>query len=358
MAALGCTLGASVTNACAQDKSFHIEMLQGGAGTAVIVCNGFLTEGDVGWGEWRAIITQRYPDSPIYRVHWGAKELRDLSAMLGSGAVKAAGPAAIKSAAVHASKAAVKKLAPIAPALVAGQLAKNPWHVAKNRANKTGVVIADLLARTEASSYVLVGHSLGARAMVFAAQTLSTKADGPRLEAVHLLGAAIRGKGDWESLTARVDDAVYNYHSTHDDVLRYAYKIAEVGHTAAGLSGFTPPGPKLKNIDVSDCVDGHSAYLSNVTSSSTKLGRSIERRWSAHRTMLAGRRRARDQLTSQRQEVVAVRVARSRRIESAIVATVSQSTAGRAASTPASRSRAGRLSDRWASGRRTVGHTK
>lgn len=264
--ALGCTLGASVTNAYVrEDKSFHIEMLQGGAGTAVIVCNGFLTEGDVGWGEWRAIITQRYPDSPIYRVHWGAKELRDLSAMLGSGAVKAAGPAAIKSAAVHASKAAVKKLAPIAPALVAGQLAKNPWHVAKNRANKTGVVIADLLARTEASSYVLVGHSLGARAMVFAAQTLSTKADGPRLEAVHLLGAAIRGKGDWESLTARVDDAVYNYHSTHDDVLRYAYKIAEVGHTAAGLSGFTPPGPKLKNIDVSDCVDGHSAYLSNVT---------------------------------------------------------------------------------------------
>ena len=184
--ALGGVLGASVANAyLREDKSFHIELLQEGQGVPVVLCNGFLSEGATGWGEWPTIITRRFPDSPVYRVHWGAKELRDLGILAGFGAVKIAGPAALKQAALAATKAGAKELGPLAPALVAASLAKNPWHVAKDRADKTGIVVADLLARTKVSSYVLVGHSLGARAMVVAAQTLGTKPDGPRLEAVH-----------------------------------------------------------------------------------------------------------------------------------------------------------------------------
>ncbi len=57
-AALGGALGASVTNAYVrEDKSFHIEMLQGGPGVPVVVCNGFLSESGKGWGEWQDIIT-------------------------------------------------------------------------------------------------------------------------------------------------------------------------------------------------------------------------------------------------------------------------------------------------------------
>lgn len=68
--------------------------------------------------------------------------------------------------------------------------------------------------------------------MVVAAQTLGTKRDGPRLEAIHLLGAAIGAKSDWHTLTARVDNAVYNYHSTNDNVLKYLYAVAQPGQTA------------------------------------------------------------------------------------------------------------------------------
>jgi Protein of unknown function (DUF726) len=264
-ATLGSALGASVTNAYVrEDKSFHIEMLQGGKGVPVVVCNGFLSESGTGWGEWQDVVTKRYPDSPVYRVHWGAKELKDLGILAGFAAMKIAGPAALKQAALAATKSGAKKLGPLAPVLLAASLAKNPWHVAKNRADKTGVVVADLLARTNAGSYVLVGHSLGARAMVVAAQTLGTKRDGPRLEAVHLSGAAIGAKSDWDTLTARVDDAVYNYHSTHDNVLKYLYAVAQAGQTAAGLNGFTPSLPKLKNIDVSAQVKRHSDYYANV----------------------------------------------------------------------------------------------
>ncbi|CCH78559.1 conserved hypothetical protein [Nostocoides japonicum T1-X7] len=122
-AAVGGTLGASVSNAyLREDKSFRIELLRPGrGGVPVIVANGFLTEGDnEKWGGWRAIITARYPDSPVYRARWGAKELKGLG-MPGAGLL-----------------------------------------------GKTG-------GRTEVMSYVLIGHRLGARVMVVAAEALGTK---------------------------------------------------------------------------------------------------------------------------------------------------------------------------------------
>ena len=102
--ALGGALGASVANAyLREDKSFHIDLLQEGQGVPVVVCDGFLSEGGTGWGEWPTIVARRFPDPPVYRVHWGAKELRDLGILAGFGAVKVAGPAALKQAALAAT---------------------------------------------------------------------------------------------------------------------------------------------------------------------------------------------------------------------------------------------------------------
>lgn len=264
-AAVGGALGATVTSAYVrEDKSFHIELLQGGNGTPVVVCNGFLSETGKGWGEWKTIIRTRYPDSPVYRVHWGAKELKDLALFGGSAAAHNFGVGAVVPFAKSAAKVAAKKLGPIQPALLLAGLAKNPWHVAKNRAEKTGALLADLMARTHAESYVLVGHSLGARAMVVAAQTLSTKRTAPRIESMHLLGAAIGANSDWTSLVKAVDGKVFNYHSANDKVLKHVYSLVEVGQKAAGLTGFTPSNGKIANIDVTDLVPSHSAYHSQI----------------------------------------------------------------------------------------------
>lgn len=263
--ALGGAVGASVANAYVrEDKSFHIEMLQGGSGVPVVVCNGFLSEGGRGWGDWKRLVAGRYPDSPVYRVHWGAKELRDLGIMGGAGAAQVALPKAVLNAAVVATKEAAVKLGPLGPALLASTLAKNPWHVAKSRADKTGVVVADLLARTKAESYVLIGHSLGARVTAVVAQSLGSKDDGPRVEAVHLTGAAIRARSDWTLLTARVKDCVYNYYSANDNVLKVLYGVAQGGQKAAGLNGFSPVPDRLKNIDVSDQIKAHSDYYTKI----------------------------------------------------------------------------------------------
>lgn len=263
--ALGNALGMSIANAYVrEDKSFHIEMLRGGQGVPVIVCNGLLSEKGRGWAEWKSLIDKRYRDSPVYRIHWGAKELKDLGILAQLGALKLAGAEAIKMAARTATKAGAKKLGPLGPILFGADLAKNPWHVARARADKTGAIVADVLARTKEPSWVLVGHSLGARVMAVAAQALGTKPDGPRLQTVHLTGAAISAKRDPQALAAAVDGAIYNYHSINDNVLKYLYRTAEGGRMPAGLSGFTPTSDKLKNIHVAADVKTHFDYYTKV----------------------------------------------------------------------------------------------
>lgn len=267
-AAVGGALGASVANAyLREDKSFRIELLRPGkGGVPVIVANGFLTDGKGDkWGGWKSIVDGRYPDSPVYRVFWGSKELRDLSAIVAGVLGKGLGANAVRVAAALGTKAGAKLLGNVvAPVLIAADLAKNPWHVAKSRADKTGVILGDLLARTDAESYVLIGHSLGARVMAVAAEALGTKPGGPRIQSAHLLGAAIGAKGSWDAMTAAVDEIVYGYHSPNDAVLKYFYKAAQAGETAAGLAGFSPSSSKLQNVDVSEQVKSHFEYQDNV----------------------------------------------------------------------------------------------
>ncbi|WP_166139199.1 DUF726 domain-containing protein [Nocardioides ochotonae] len=267
-AAVGGTLGASVSNAyLREDRSFRIELLRPGTGgVPVLVANGFLTEGDDDrWGGWRTIVDARYPDSPVYRVRWGAKELRDFGAFGGGLVARAGGAFTTQGAAAIATKAGARLLGQaIAPALVAGDLVRNPWHVAKNRADKTGVILGDLIARTDSESYVLIGHSLGARLMVVAAEVLGTKPGGPRIQEAHLLGTAIGASSNWDALTAAVDEGVYGYHSVNDSVLKLVYRTVQAGQPAAGCVGFRPASPKLVNVDVSDSVKTHFDYQDNV----------------------------------------------------------------------------------------------
>lgn len=264
--AVGSALGASVANAyLREDKSFHIELLRDGGGIPVVISSGFLNEGSQGWGNWRRIVTERYPDSPVYRVHWGSKELKDLAGLGARGATGTSIIGGIGKAALRATRLGARRLGPLGAAFSLADLSKNPWYLARNRAEKTGVIIADLLARTDAESYVLIGHSLGARMMVNAAQSLGTKSDGPRLQSVHLPGAAIGAKSNWSSLADAVEDKVYNYHSSNDSTLKRFYRLGQLGEQAAGIIGLITDNGRIVNIDVSNVVPDHSAYLDNVT---------------------------------------------------------------------------------------------
>jgi hypothetical protein len=62
-----------------------------------------------------------------------------------------------------------------------------------------------------------------------------------------------------------VRDRVWNYWSTNDQVLRWVYRLAELGEVAVGQTGFGSARPRLKDRNVSRQVTGHSAYVSKVT---------------------------------------------------------------------------------------------
>lgn len=264
-AALGGAMGTFVTNAyVGEDPSFRIDRFRDGPGVPVLVARGFMTETDSEWSAAMQAVETRYPDSPIYRVHWGSKELRNL-AKLGLGGVgrqKAA--AAVAAGAARAGKVAAKKLAVVAPALIVSDAAKNPWHTALVRADRTGVALAGIIARTTPERYILVGHSLGARVMLAAAQALGTDADAPDVQSIHLLGAAHGRKGDWGPLNDAVTDGVHNYWSKHDKVLKFAFQAAQAGSKPLGLYGFNSKWPKIHDHDVSNTVKGHSEYFENV----------------------------------------------------------------------------------------------
>jgi pimeloyl-ACP methyl ester carboxylesterase len=262
---LGGSLGAVTATAYLRDdKSFRIEKLQDGTGTPVLVASGFLTEGESGWGSWEQLITDRYPDAPVYRVYWGAKELRALGVMGGSVGAKAVATTVLKQAARLGSKDAAGAVPYLGAVFIAQSALANPWSVAKSRADKTAGILADLLARTDSETFVLVGHSLGARVMLRTAELLASRSGPPALEAVHLLGAAVGAKGDWVLLNTAVTDRVWNYWSSHDAVLKYAYRGAQLGQSAAGRVGFRTTLPRIKDVDVSATVATHGAYFQGV----------------------------------------------------------------------------------------------
>lgn len=262
--ALGGALGATTVSAyTGADRSFVIELMRPGVGTPVVFAAGFLTEGRSGWVDWERLIDTRYPEAPVYQLHWGAKELKDLTALLTSNGSKAAVRALIVQGARRGNKSF--GLPGIGWVLGAHGVVTNPWTVAKTRAAMTGAALAELIARTTEGPYVLMGHSLGGRVMLTAAQALATRPGPARIESMHLLGAAVGRKGDWRSLEAAVTSTVWSYWSANDNILRWVYTLAEIGETAVGQAGFRSRFPRIKDRNVSRSVKAHSTYIAKVS---------------------------------------------------------------------------------------------
>lgn len=100
--------------------------------------------------------------------------------------------------------------------------------------------------------------------MLTATQTIGTDKFAPRIESLHILGAAQGRKDDWGPLNDAVVEGVHNYVSKNDKVLRVAFQTAQAGSKPLGLYGFGSKWPKINDHDVSRKVEGHSNYFANV----------------------------------------------------------------------------------------------
>jgi hypothetical protein len=269
ISALGAALGSGMGNRIAtayynEDKSFEIVKVRKGTGPPIIFINGFLTEGNDKWSGWEKIIGTKYPSNPIYQVFWGSKELKKVLASTSGQILKRGVAVAAKGAASTATKGGAGFIDPIFLTQLAPSVFANPWHVAKNRADRTASLLAHLLARTSETDYIIVGHSLGARVAATTTEILSTKVDAPKIIEVHLLGAAISERGHWDQLSNGVVGNVFNYHSTNDQVLKYLYRIAQLQANPVGLKGFRSTRNNIVDVDVSKDVKSHFEYLNKV----------------------------------------------------------------------------------------------
>lgn len=262
---LGAALGATTTSAYVRnDPSFRIECLREGEGTPVLFATGFLTEGQSRWGGWRSLIDNCYPEAPVYRVHWGAKELSALSWAAGKEAGRRLARQAVIEMAAKAGKKAAARIGPLGAVFLANGIAKNPWTLARSRAEMTGAILADLIARTDQERFILIGHSLGGRVMVSTGQILGTRDEAPKIEAIHLLGAAVSAGADWQTLNESVTEAVWNYYSKNDVVLARLYRATALGRPAVGRVGFESSFDKIRDRNVSRQVSSHTAYVTKV----------------------------------------------------------------------------------------------
>jgi pimeloyl-ACP methyl ester carboxylesterase len=145
------------------------------------------------------------------------------------------------------------------------------WAIAVDRSDKAGKLLAMILLKGGQGNrpVTLMGYSLGARVIFSCLEELSRKGDpGAIVERVVLLGAPITlDKGRWEMARKVVAGRFVNAFSSNDWILGVVYRATFLTQGLAGLQVVDIPG--IENVDVSELVDGHSAYM-------TKLGEILQ----------------------------------------------------------------------------------
>lgn len=264
-AALGSHAGGMISNSYfGQINGFDIKKLRSGSGPALVFVNGFLSQKTQTADDWINVTKKRFPNNPCYLVTWEAKTLYDLGSVLLTGGGAAVKAAVEKLAKRCGPKTVFKALSPVTWPYLVKDLLANPWHCAMAKAGMTGILLADLLARTRnEDGFILMGHSLGSRVIHYALTALSTR-DTRCIKEVYLLGGAVDrcDVGAWQAATKSVQDRITNIHSENDLVLKYLYQGANLKLSdPIGLGAITCKHEKIVNRDVARSITGAGGHM-------------------------------------------------------------------------------------------------
>lgn len=264
--ALGSTLSGVIANSYFNEvKGFKIEKIADGKGASIIVINGFLTQGkETDIKQWIPLLKKNYPSHPWYILHWESKRLENLGKFLANATAKETLHIMLKKVALKATKEATSKLNPIGHVYSILNISKNDWHVALVKATQTGIILADILARTDnRRKYILLGHSLGAKVIFHTLECLKHRKNN-LIQSVHLMGGAVDRKAEWNEI-ANTTKILNNYYSQNDLVLKTLYKVGTFFQSEAiGVSPITESNDRIINYDVTSEVSGHSEYKKNA----------------------------------------------------------------------------------------------
>jgi len=263
-AALGAHQGGVVSNSYfGAINDFKIIKLQDGTGPALVFINGFLSQKNQDASDWLKAVQLKYPSNSKYYVTWESSSLYELGKLIGKGAIDTAFKIYMSELMKRGSRSFAKKLNPLNWVSTIAEIVGNPWHTSIVKSAMTGILLADLLARTdEDEGFILMGHSLGARVIYYLLTALSTKEVSP-IKDVFLLGGAVDRKDfhGWKDVIKSVDGSIYNIYSDHDDILKYLYQgMNALQSSPIGLGRIELDHLKIKNIDATEIVNSHMVH--------------------------------------------------------------------------------------------------
>ncbi|KAJ8129970.1 hypothetical protein O1611_g3660 [Lasiodiplodia mahajangana] len=138
----------------------------------------------------------------------------------------------------------------------------NPWTIAMVRAEKTGLVLAEILNnKVQGERAVsLVGYGLGARVIYACLTSLSEKRAFGIVENVILFGAPCPSEiRVWTAMKSVVTGRLINVYSKNDYLLGFLYRTCAWNFGIAGLQPIEGV-PRVENVDLSDCINNHLHY--------------------------------------------------------------------------------------------------
>ncbi|KAI3327991.1 DUF726-domain-containing protein [Xylariaceae sp. AK1471] len=150
----------------------------------------------------------------------------------------------------------------------ASKVMDNPWTVAMVRAEKTGLVLAEILTnKVQGERAVsLVGYGLGARVIYACLTSLSEKRAFGIVENVVLFGAPCPSEiRVWTAMKSIVMGRLINVYSKNDYLLGFLYRTCAWNFGIAGLQPIEGV-PRVENVDLSDTISNHLHYQYHVGS--------------------------------------------------------------------------------------------
>jgi hypothetical protein len=262
--ALGGREGAAIAaNYFGAVKDFNVSKCRDGTGPALIFVNGFLSQKKTDATDWLEATKALFPDNPAYLITWEASSMSYFGKLAAAKTGPKAVEAAVRGLLSRQSWRTRSVKHPLYWLSFVTALLGNKWHGSMVKAQMTGLILADLIARTDhEDGFILMGHSLGARVIHSLLSALSTT-ECKYIRDVYLLGGAVDGtKADtWGGLAGAVDGNIYNVYSKRDDVLSVLYKGANAFTSQPiGINEIRSAESNIYNFDASSIVEGHMKH--------------------------------------------------------------------------------------------------
>lgn len=140
------------------------------------------------------------------------------------------------------------------------------WKISNQNSIKYGKILAEEIEHliSENKEVYLYTHSLGTNLVKHSLLELANK--NVSVTKVYLFGGATShsDKYEWKRASETTKYGIHNFYSKNDSVLKYLYKILELGNNPIGLNPISVSSKNIKNHDVSSLVSGHFEYKKNL----------------------------------------------------------------------------------------------